>query len=375
MFAYIWSWASLKSLEVSVERRSLRVRVGDEIEERLTVRNHGLFPKPTLEVHDLTDMPGYGAGAAISLSTKSFRSWRTRDIARKRGAYTFGPVQVSTTDPFGLFTRQNNYCDTETVVVYPRTFDVPRFTIPAAYLSGDSSTRKRSHDLTPHASSVREYAYGDSISRVHWPSTARLGKLMSKDFDLGLASDVWIVVDLHRDVQAGELDESTDEYAVSIAASLAKRYIDSGMPVGLVAHGNARYFLPADTGASQFDRIMEYLAMSVADGRVSLESVLAREEQLWGSQSSLIIITPSHRTEWATAVRELTRRRIRLAAVLLDGTTFGGFLDTLDVVPHLYDAGVPPHVVSKGDDIAIALGQTYVLPNETDDAERTEVAL
>ena len=169
----------------------------------------------------------------------------------------------------------------------------------------------------------------------------------------------------------------TDEYAVSIAASLAKKYIESGMPVGLVAHGNARYFLPADTGTAQFDRIMEFLAMSVADGRVSLESVLAREEQLWGSQSSLIIITPSHRAEWATAVRELTRRRIRLAAVLLDGTTFGGYLETLDVVPHLYDAGVPPHVVSKGDDIAISLSQTYVLPDEVlaDDVERMEAAL
>ncbi len=44
---------------------------------------------------------------------------------------------------------------------------------------------------------------------------------MSKEFDLGLSSDVWLLVDLHRDVQAGELEDSTDEYAVSIAASLA----------------------------------------------------------------------------------------------------------------------------------------------------------
>ena len=78
---------------------------------------------------------------------------------------------------------------------------------------------------------------------------------MSKEFDLGQSSDVWILVDLHRDVQAGELEESTDEYAVSIGASLSRKYLEAGLPVGLVAQGDRRYFLPADTGTGQFDRI------------------------------------------------------------------------------------------------------------------------
>ena len=68
---------------------------------------------------------------------------------------------------------------------------------------GDNTTRKRSHDLTPHAASVREYAFGDSISRVHWNSTARLGKLMSKEFDLDRSGDIWILVDLHRGCSGG----------------------------------------------------------------------------------------------------------------------------------------------------------------------------
>ena len=121
---------------------------------------------------------------------------------------------------------------------------------------------------------------------------------MSKEFDLGLASDVWLIVDLHRDVQAGELEESTDEYAVSIAASLARKYERAQMPVGLVSYGDARYVLPADTGSGQYERIMEYLATSKAEGTLPLEDVLVREEQLWGTQSALIIITPSHREDW-----------------------------------------------------------------------------
>ena len=362
ILTYLWNWLSLRWLQVEVDRRSKRVRVGDVVEERIIVRNLSPVPKPMMEVEDLTDLPGYSSGMALSLSGRGFRSWRTASPARKRGAYTMGPVRVVITDAFGLFRRERLFCGTDTLVVYPRTYDLTGFTIPAAYMSGDSTTRKRSLDLTPHAASVRDYSSGDSISRVHWNSTARLGKLMSKEFVHGLASDVWLFLDLHEDVQAGELEESTDEYAVSITASLARKYLMSQLPVGLIAYGDQRYFLPADTGTGQFDRVMEYLAMSKATGTVPLEAALPKEENLWGYHTSLVIITSSHHTEWAQAVRELAKRRVRVAVILVDGGSFGGYFNTLNVVPELYAAGVPPYVVRKGDDIPVALSNLHTSP-------------
>lgn len=375
ILGYIWNFLSVQALEVTVDRRSRRVRVGDDVEERLTIRNMSTLPKPTLEVEDLTDLPGYSSGMAVSLPTKGFRSWRTRMPARRRGVYTLGPVRVSNTDAFGIFRRERFFCDTDQLIVYPRTHYIPEFAIPAADLSGDSSTRRRSHDLTPHASSVREYAFGDSISRVHWGSTAKLGRLMSKEFDLGQSSDVWVLVDLHRDVQAGELEESTDEYAVSIGASLSRKYLEAGLPVGLIAQGDQRYFLPADTGIGQFDRILEFLALSKAEGSVALETMLAQEEQLWGYHSSLIVITPSNRPDWVTALRELMRRRVRVAVVLLDGVSFDGFFNTVDVIPHLYLAGIPPYLVRKGDDIPVALSRVFTSAEleESQELAATEV--
>ena len=361
VLGFVWNWLTMFGLDVNIERRTRRVRVGDDIEERIVVRNNSRLPKPTLEVEDITDMPGYSNGMALSLSNNSFRSWLARAPARKRGAYTLGPVRVSNTDVFGLFRRERDFGGQDSLLVYPRIYDLPEFEMPPAYISGDSSAQRRSHNLTPHAASVREYAFGDSLSRIHWPSTARTGTLMSKEFDLGLASDVWLVVDLHRDVQAGELEESTDEYAVSIAASLARKYERAQMPVGLVSYGDARYVLPADTGSGQYERIMEYLAMSKAEGSLPLEDVLAREEQLWGTQSALIVITPSHRRAWATAVKELVRRRVRVATVLVDGQSFGGMFETAAIIPELYDAAVDPYLVRMGDDVPVALAHTYTM--------------
>ena len=267
--SYFWNWLTVTSLEVKVDRLTRKAQVGDTIEEVMIVRNQLGIPKHALEVEDRTDLPGYSGGMVLSLSGNATRYWRVRTTARKRGVYTLGPVRIANTDPFGLFRRERLLGHTDTVTVYPRTFSLPGFEIPSADLLGESSVRKRTHHVTPHASSVREYAFGDSLSRVHWNSTAKLGKLMSKVFDLGHAGEVWVLVDLHRDIQAGEMEESTDEYAVTVGASLAKKYLEAQLPVGLIAHGDQRYYLIAETGAGQMNRILQFLAMSKAEGRHS----------------------------------------------------------------------------------------------------------
>ena len=102
---------------------------------------------------------------------------------------------------------------------------------------------------------------------------------------------------------------------------------------------------------------METLARSMAEGGVALEDVIAREEQAWGTRSSVVVITPSHRPAWATAVRELGRRRVNVAAILVDGESFGGMFRTMDVVAQLHEAGVAPYGVRMGDSIPVALSR------------------
>ena len=125
VLGFVWNWLTMFGLDVNIERRTRRVRVGDDIEERIVVRNNSRLPKPTLEVEDVTDMPGYSNGMALSLSNNSFRSWLARAPARKRGAYTLGPVRVSNTDVFGLFRRERDFGGQDSLLVYPRIYDLP----------------------------------------------------------------------------------------------------------------------------------------------------------------------------------------------------------------------------------------------------------
>jgi type II secretory pathway component PulM len=74
---------------------------------------------------------------------------------------------------------------------------------------------------------------------------------------------------------------------------------------------------------------------------------------------AIVVITSSLYEEWGIALRELGKRGVRMAAVLLDGNSFGGFLDSLDALDELYLAGLPTYVVKKGDNIPAALKNHY----------------
>ncbi len=359
ILGYAWNWLSLRSMTVTVDRRTRRVTVGDPVQEHITVHNTSGLPRPVIEVEDLSELPGLTTGNAMSMLPNASVEWTPTGTARRRGVYTMGPVVARNTDPFGLFRRELTIPNTDTVVVYPRAYDLPGFRVPSANLSGDSSLKRRTHDLTPHASSVREYAPGDALSRVHWNSTARLGKLMSKEFDEGHASDVWIAVDLHRDVQAGQMEDSTDEYVVSVAASLAKRFLSEGMPVGMIVYGTEKVLLGADTGPDQMDRILESLARSESEGLVPIGDALPEDEAQWSHHTTLVVVTSSPRPEWVRALEQLARRRVKVASVLVDGSSFGGFFDSLQSLPNLESAGIPTYVVSSGDDIPTALSQMH----------------
>jgi uncharacterized protein (DUF58 family) len=370
---YVWTLLMHQSLDLRVTGRPRQARVGDEILETITIDNHSVIPKYALEVSEMANIPGHSGGVAISVPWTNSLSWTMRIQTRTRGVYDLGPISVVSRDLFNIFSKQRPFGERHSVTVLPKVLDLPGFEVPAAQLYGDSSTRQRSPNVTPHASSIRDYAPGDALSRVHWNSTARMGKLMSKEFDLGRASEVWILLDLERSVQAGELEESTDEYAVTIAASLTKRHLDSELPVGLVAIGDERYFLPAETGAGQFDRIMQYLALAKAEGDTPLDETLADYEPLWGHNATLVVITSSPKTDWIVGVSELMRRGVRTAVIQLDLQSFGGVADAETSSAEMFSRGIPSYHIQQGDDIAAKLSGHLSLNGTRPAQSRQEV--
>ncbi len=352
---YLWARFNVSGLQVEVTRLVDRAQVGQMAEERIVVRNPSWFPRIWLEVDDPSDLPGSKPRRVISLGARRRTSWQTQTLLTRRGVYNVGPIRISSSDPFGLFRMSRTYASRSQIIVYPPFIDLPHFTVPPASLPGEGRFRKRTHYVTPNASGVREYTWGDSFNRIHWASTARTGRMMVKTFELDPASDIWIILDLERRVQAGADDESTEEYAVKIAASVARYFLNANRNVGFMAFGERLDIIEAERGGQQMTRILESLAMAHATGDVPIGDLLSVEGKRFGRHTTVVVITPSTSESWVTSLLMLTQRGVKVAVGLLEASTFGSSDNSLMVYSQLTAADIWTYLIKQGDDLTNTL--------------------
>jgi len=378
VIAGVWTWTAINRIRIGRHTRALRAQVGRPLEERLSVRNTSAVPKLWLEVRDHSDLPGHNASLVVdSLAPGRERVWVVRSLCRERGRFRLGPLSLTSGDPFGLFQVTRQVPQTTNIVVYPMTFELPDFTLPLGPMPGGDALRRRTHYVTANAAGVRDYSPGDSFNRIHWRSTARRDRLIVKEFELDPMSDIWIFLDGDRDVQAGEkaappdepetlaplwvgsrekvaLPASTEEYAVSVAASLAQYFIRHDRTVGMITYGRGREIVQPDRSERQLTKMLEMLAVFRAEGRVHLGDALSIESQQLPRWSTLIIVTSASDTEWVLAAQSLKRHGLRVVAVVVDANSFGGYTQS-PVVETLWAAGIPAFRIKNGDDIVAAL--------------------
>jgi uncharacterized protein (DUF58 family) len=239
--------------------------------------------------------------------------------------------------------------------------NLPPIQLPEGTTIGSVRSHVRSLQVTTNASGVREYAPGDGLRRIHWPSSARQQKMMSKQFDQEPSGDLWIILDLDDSVQAGEGEESTEEYGVILAASLADRVLRENRAVGMVSHGTERIFVPLGKGRVHLWRILRALAHADTTNNGSLADLLEEEKQNLRRGTTALVVTPSTSPEWAGQLLTLSQRGIATTAILLDADSFnGGHQEqgrTLAMRSLLADQGVPTHIVARGYPFQIRLQQ------------------
>lgn len=369
--SWVWSWSSLRGLRIERESGADRAQVGQEITERLRVENLTRWGKLWVEVRDHSSLPGHNASQVVSLLPRGSARWNVRSLCVRRGRFLMGPLTLNGGDPFGLFPTRKLLPQTHELIVYPATVDVSAFVLPVGELPGGSTTQGRTPQITPNAVGVREYLPGDSFNRISWASTARTGHLMVKEFELDPTADVWMVLDMDgrshvqgtvqgvngegEDPIARLLLNSTEEYGVTITASLARHFLNQNRTVGLMAAGQHREIIPTDRGARQLMKILEALAVIRAEGRQPLPELLVAEAVRFGRHSTVIIVTASTDERIARALMGLVARGVKVVTIIIEPSTFGASESAILLVGALAALAVPTYLVKRGEDIGRSL--------------------
>jgi len=145
-----------------------------------------------------------------------------------------------------------------------------------------------------------------------------------------------------------ELPNSTEEYSVSVAASIAQYFLRNNQSLGLAAAGQSWEIVQADRGDRQALKILETLAVLRAEGRIPLPEILYRETSRLARGSTIIIVTPSVNVRWARTARHLSTTGLRVVPVLIDPQGFGGDSGAAQVLAELEVAGIKPVLVQRG---------------------------
>ncbi len=320
--SYVLTRSGLADLEAGYRVDHRQGHVGDDLRTTYSISNTSRLPKLWLEVYNPTDLPVPLPGRALGLRPWAERSWIAIVPLTRRGTYRIEPMVVRTGDPFGFFEAAATVGRPTVVTVFPRVVPLPRWRLPNSNLEGSHSAPERALQTTPLATTVRPYAPGDSFNRIHWRSTARVGEIQVKEFDLEQTADVWLFVDLESLIQTGEGDISTVEEALRITASIAHDAILENRAVGLTTSGHRLVSIPADRGTRQRQKIMQLLAAVEGDGGTPLAEMLLAGVPKLRRGMTAVVVTASRERRWVRALTSLRARGVAAAVVALDAASY-----------------------------------------------------
>ena len=241
---------------VSIRVPNERIVAGQTAVGEISVRNE----RARSVRSGIIELPiGTGTGEFVVPPLGAHETWDEMFLisSRHRGIINVGPARAVRSDALGLLRRVRMWDEPVLLHVHPRTVRVP-FDATGFQLDveGVSTGKLSSSDVSFHA--LRDYEPGDDRRAVHWQSTARLGKLIVRQYEETHRSHHVIVLDTSRDAW----DHDTFETAVSVAGSLGLANLRESRPVSLTT---TEGWLPSGVAMRMLDALSEVGARSFGD--------------------------------------------------------------------------------------------------------------
>jgi len=291
-------------------------------------------------------LQGHGrtASAELYLGRVSRGHFRISDAQLVIGDY-LGLESISIpVDPVGA-----------TVIVYPRLVELQALFSDAGRLGGSGRRLLLRRPAGFDFHSVREYTQGESLRRVHWPTTARRGQLMVKELEDTPRDTVVVLLDSDPAGACGEPPDSSFDDAVRAAGSVLKAYACRGRKTALLTTGADGATAQVSSLSEDFRAVLGVLAAAEPNARSRLPSWLAHEQTRTAQAGELVVVTANLEPVAVDALLAVASRRL-VSVVWIDSPSYAG--RPTRAAPgtlRLSALGIPVAVVRRGDDLAAAL--------------------
>ncbi|MEK5448665.1 DUF58 domain-containing protein [Paenibacillus sp. FSL R7-0331] len=209
----------------------------------------------------------------------------------ERGSYSFERTDILAEDIFGLVEHKGTFKAEGQFRVLPRAVFVPRWQLyeRRSRLAGLQTSLAHSRRETTQINGVRDYVYGDRLTRIHWNATAKTGQWKSKEFEHESVPKTVLVLDGSA---AAYGSSNQFELAVSVAASLLGYGIRDRIGIGLCClDRTTKVFVPAESAAERH-KMIQYLIDINAEGSGPLVPRLEKSHRMFPKGAYFVLISP-----------------------------------------------------------------------------------
>ncbi len=334
---------------------------GDDVEVEVEVEAQPRLPTASVVLVETIEKIGR---RVTPLETGARGRRRARYILRAlpRGRYRFPEARAVLEDPFGLQRAEVDLPGSSALVVFPRV-------VPLEYLFSDGGPGAQQgrrlllrRPIGYDVHGVREYEQGESLRRVHWPTTARRGQLMVKELEDAPRDEVAVVLDAQARVRADGAADPSFDLQVRAAASLLHAHARRGRRAVLLVNGASLDVVRVRSLDGDWRAALETLAAAEPTGTRTAASLLADDAGPAARARELVLVTA---TPSAALVDRLLQRavaRTSVSVVYVDAASFEGtradatLPRDAPLLLRLQSVGIPLAVLRRGDDLAAILG-------------------
>ncbi len=357
----IFIWSLFASAGLTIEREHLRIALtGQPLEVKVKLINNSRFPRFTVIGFDyfpaVSSEAGYQEMCFVSVKGHSSVTLSYEAVPTLRGDWRVGPFYFWGGDPFGFFKHERLVETLTELIVVPVPFKVKMQSLDSVSLrqKDEAATIEKPGESIEFLG-VREYRDGDSIRKIHWISSARTGQLITKQFELNVASTISFLLLNSADMGRGRNPEKTAlEDSLRIIISLAQAAINSAYQVSFMEIGGAEERVVRTGGGRKFlSDLSVQLAKIGEGGNVNIKGELKWVAELIPKGSNLFVFTDKYRNSDEEVFNHLHGRFRNLTIVHFDVESYETGKRTVTATRTAGSGRFLTYRIENGDDLKI----------------------
>lgn len=349
----------------------IRIKFVQDIEKRIVVKGESIklivklcnedfliFPYVFVSFfgsHSLFNADSYSQ--SLSITPFSKKEFIFDMVCKYRGQYEIGISDIYIEDFLGLIRLKYKIPETKKIIVYPKIEYLEKFNVLTNSCQDSQSFSQGIVEEINNIKDLRDYAYGDSMRKIHWKQTAKNNRLMIKNYQSTTDVNVNIILDLRQNKYSDEINIIIEDKLIEAVISVIHYYLFKNISINYIFFNQKLDTLKASNQA-EFDYIYKALATIDFKQEVTLADIVRLYYEVQNNLTDMIIFTSILDIELYNEIYNAQMSNHSICLIYISPRLLINEKNEIvdDILDNLPEIGVRVYTINPDDNIKAVIG-------------------